>query len=116
MNNFKLYLSPIFKVHWLLIMLMLLIVNCDKIAAPSTIPAEKFARIYTDYIVVADTANTALHTTILDTMLSRYSEDRDKFDATLRYYREDPLRWEKFLQLVVQNLEEKRKEKNGSSE
>jgi len=101
------------KKHLILFMVVFItifcIFKCEKIKKPGIINENKFAKIYTEYIVVADTTTEQLREVVLDSTLKRFGEEKDKFYRTLQYYREKPLKWEGFLQKVIKNLEEKQR-------
>lgn len=87
--------------------------KCERMKKPQVINEDKFAEIYTEYIIVADTTQEQLREVALDTTLKRFGEEKEKFYRTLNYYRQNPTHWESFIQKVVKNLTARQKEQIG---
>lgn len=72
------------------------------------IQEEKFIDVYSDLIIAQDTStvsNNFQRDSIQQIIFKRYSVSKDEYSSTVEYYSEEPARWEKFFNTVIDSLE-----------
>ena len=83
----------------------------EKIKPP--IAQDKFAQIYSDYIVAADLTEKEDVGAILDSILAVHQLQRNDFRDNLQYYADHPVEWENFLNAVIKKLKNRMKAFEG---
>ncbi|MCK5737613.1 hypothetical protein KAH55_00460 [bacterium] len=71
------------------------------------IAPEKFAEVFTGYIVGVEIYGEQYATAILDSVLQENSVTLDVYHQSMNYYAENPEEWESFIRLVIQDLSQR---------
>lgn len=83
-----------------LILLIFSFVSCKNNAI---IEEDKFVQIYSALVIAKDTLKTD-HASVQKEIFSRYKVTDEQYENTIEYYNEDPARWEKFFDKVIENV------------
>lgn len=90
----------------LLLFTLLFISGCK----PKHIDENKFIKIYTDIIIMKDsTGNTTEN--VKGEVFKKYNITSKDYESTLKYYNEDPERWDTFFEKAIAYLESQRNKK-----
>lgn len=65
---------------------------------------KKFIRIYTDMIIMQDTSSSTQQE-IKKEVLKRFNVTENDYDNTIKYYNNDPERWQPFFDSVITYIE-----------
>ena len=89
-----------------------LFISCDKLPG-AKIPEEKFVNYYIDLAVAQDSLGRGIPATqkILIALDTKYNVTREQYNRTLKYYNDNPEKWELFYDKVIPELQ-KRQVKN----
>jgi Domain of unknown function (DUF4296) len=68
---------------------------------------DKFVKLYADLVIQQDTLNTLNYKTdsLKIAVFKRYDVNEEDYKNTIKYYNQDPSRWEKFFNKVTAYLE-----------
>jgi hypothetical protein len=75
--------------------------SCKK---ASVIDEKKFLKIYAEMIFMQDTSSLA-QAEIKDSVLKKYKVKKIEYDQTIKYYNDDPERWQKFFDSTIVYIE-----------
>ncbi len=86
-----------------------LLISCDKLPG-AKIPEGKFVNYYIDLVTAQDTLGKDVPATekILVSLDTKYSVTREQYDKTLKYYNENPEKWELFYDKVTAELQKRK--------
>jgi hypothetical protein len=93
----------------LLIFSFLFISACEKNPA---IPEDKFIKVYVDLLILQDTTSTenASLDSLKSIVFTKYSISPEQYDETIRFYNEEPKRWEEFFDKAIAYAEKLKKD------
>ena len=94
----------------LLITFIVVLQSCDK---SPVIEEKKLVRIYAEMIFMQDTSSQSL-SIIKEKVLKKFNVRENDYGATIKYYNDNPERWQKFFDEVIVYIESlKPKPKTG---
>jgi hypothetical protein len=93
--------SSLIKIALFCIVLFSGLQSCKK---SSVIDEKKFIKIYADMIFMQDTSSLS-QSIIKDKVLQRYNVKEIQYDETIKFYNDDPERWQKFFDSTVVYIE-----------
>ncbi|HEX9253282.1 MAG TPA: DUF4296 domain-containing protein [Ignavibacteriaceae bacterium] len=93
--------SSLIKIALFIIVLFPGLQSCNK---SSVIDEKKFIKIYADMIFMQDTSSLS-QSTIKNKVLEKYNVKEIQYDETIKFYNDDPERWQKFFDSTVVYIE-----------
>ena len=85
----------------LILILLVAIQSCKNRQA---IEEKKFVKIYTDMIFMKDTSSLS-QLEIKEELLKRFNVHENDYDNTIKYYNDDPERWQPFFDSIITYIE-----------
>lgn len=85
----------------LILILSVAILSCKN---PQAIEEKKFVKIYTDMILMQDTSSSS-QLEIKNEVLKRFNISEKDYDITIKFYNDDPERWQPFFDSVITYIE-----------
>ena len=80
---------------------MIIVQSCDK---SPVIEEKKLVKIYAEMIFMQDTSSLSA-TKIKENVLKRFSVNENDYTTTIKYYNDNPVRWQKFFDEVIVYIE-----------
>jgi hypothetical protein len=68
------------------------------------IDEKKFIKIYAEMIFMQDTSSLT-QSEIKDSVLKKYKVKKNEYDQTIKFYNDDPERWQKFFDSTIVYIE-----------
>jgi len=84
-----------------LIFMSTILISCSK---SSTIEEKKFVKLYAEMIFMQDTSSYS-QSVIKYKVLKKFDVKEFEYNATIKYYNDDPERWQKFFDEVIVYIE-----------
>jgi hypothetical protein len=95
------------KKKYVRIVLAGLFIACQPQSTKPPVAPDKFAPIYTDYIIAADLSENEDMAALLDSILASYQLPAKDFRDNLQYYADHPQEWEELLEAVIKQLNQR---------
>jgi hypothetical protein len=84
-----------------LIFISIVLISCSK---DFRIEEKKFVKMYAEMIFMQDTSSLS-PSVIKEIILKRFSVNENDYGATIKFYNENPVRWQKFFDEVIVYME-----------
>lgn len=84
-----------------LIFIFTVLISCSK---SSTIEEKKFVKMYAEMIFMQDTSSLS-PSVIKERVLKKFSVNENDYGSTIKFYNENPERWQKFFDEVIVYIE-----------
>jgi hypothetical protein len=94
------------KIRLLFLALFVLLLSCQKKAEKPPMPVERFAKIYSDVVLVTQGLDSLAAREKVDSVLAAEQVTRDQLRQVTAFFDTHPGLWENFFKIVEKNLED----------